>query len=60
MPANLDFANLIQPFSGDACMIVTILLASIAVLGLGYVLYGRFLSRYLELNDRGVTPACGS
>ena len=41
-------------------MIVTILLASIAVLGLGYVLYGRFLSRYLELNDRGVTPACGS
>ena len=39
-------------------MIVTILLVSVVVLALGYVLYGRFLSRYLALDDSVVTPAC--
>jgi carbon starvation protein len=39
-------------------MIVTVLLVSMVALGLGYLLYGRFLSRYLQLSDREVTPAC--
>ncbi|MBP6876107.1 MAG: carbon starvation protein A [Candidatus Eisenbacteria bacterium] len=38
-------------------MIAPIVLASMAILGVGYFTYGRFLSRRLELDDARVTPA---
>ena len=39
-------------------MILTVVLVSIAVLGAGYVFYGRFLARRLGLDDSRPTPAC--
>jgi len=39
-------------------MIAPIVLISMAVLGAGYVTYGRFLTRRLALDDSHPTPAC--
>jgi carbon starvation protein len=39
-------------------MILTVVLVSVAVLGSGYVFYGRFLARRLGLDDSRKTPAC--
>lgn len=39
-------------------MIVTVLLVSVVVLALAYWTYGRFLARYLSLDDSQATPAC--
>ena len=39
-------------------MIAAIVLASIIILGAGYLLYGRYLSRAVEIDDRRMTPAC--
>ncbi|MFA7332047.1 MAG: carbon starvation CstA family protein [Candidatus Delongbacteria bacterium] len=39
-------------------MIVTVLLVSVVVLAVAYWTYGRFLARYLSLDDSQITPAC--
>lgn len=39
-------------------MILTVVLVSMAVLGAGYLFYGRFLARRLGIDDSRPTPAC--
>lgn len=39
-------------------MIITVVLVSIAILLLGYSIYGRFLANRFKLNDSNPTPAC--
>jgi carbon starvation protein len=38
-------------------MVSTVVVVSMAVLAIGYLTYGRFLARYLNLDDQCITPA---
>ena len=39
-------------------MIATVMLVSIAVLAVGYFVYGRFIAKLFDLDDSRITPAC--
>ncbi|MFA5033910.1 MAG: carbon starvation protein A [bacterium] len=39
-------------------MVVSVVLVSIVVLGLGYIFYGKFLANKFDINNSNVTPAC--
>src|SRR4030042_1891303 len=39
-------------------MVAVVVLISMIVLALGYRIYGRWLARYLDLDDTRPTPAC--